>query len=141
MIGDIICVYGRNNNMFSDPHWYVRKVTADWLVDMVRREANDKKLNDYGIVIPEQQSFVGDTKPIPLTEEILKTNGFKSYIGWPEIYHIYNQIGYDVEHQCLCKMTRGLAEPVCYISYVHEFQHALRMLGLWKKAESFEVTM
>lgn len=140
MIGDLIYVYGQNGNLLAKPHWYVRKVTADWLVDMDRSEANDKKLKDYGVVIPEQQPFIGDTKPIPLTEDILKANGIPTNGDT----HIF-----DSDINCYLELkfesgklwwTINLAEYfIIPFTYVHELQRALRLCGLNELADNFKI--
>lgn len=151
MINDLIYVYGQNGNILAEPHWYVRKVTADWLVAMDRSEANDKKLKDYGVVIPEQQPFIGDTKPIPLTEEILRENGFDivqsgdSLIIWKQKDDEHGNEVYDIT-------IYGAKGSVCFdtsiryhgairknIKFVHELQHALRLCGLNELADNLKI--
>lgn len=142
MINDLIYVYGRNNNLSSKPHWYVRKVTADWLVAMERGEANDKKLKDYGVVIPEQPPFTGDSKPIPLTEELLKANGFEILYSGAALLVQYD--GYVIltkDHGDSRYQFAGYGHYSIYITYVHEFQHALRLCGLSHLANNLKIMM
>lgn len=144
MIGDLIYVYGRNGNIFSKPHWYIRKVTADWLADMDIREANDKELTDNGIVIPNQL-FIGDTKPIPLTDDILKANGFED-----ETSNFWKLRVDDKPHHYIFRLNKGGALGgdgysmncniyTITINYVHELQHALRICGLNDLADNFKI--
>lgn len=145
-IGDLIYVYGQNGNILAEPHWYVRKVTADWLVDMDKSEAHDKKLKDYGVVLPDEQSFIGDTKPIPITEDMLRENftlwhqseyrkeyeydkedGYVNVIMRPSHFYLHVMVGND-EFNFHMK-----------VSFVHELQHALRLCGLNELADNFKV--
>lgn len=135
MTGDLIYVYGRNNNVFSEPHWYIRKVTADWLAAMERREANDKKLTDNGIVI-QNQLFIGDTKPIPLTEEILKANGFGK--NFSERY-TKGIVPFEVNLRGKLKYITLGGQYLCNCDYVHELQHALRLPGLNELADNLKI--
>lgn len=140
MIGDLIYVYGRNKNIFTEPYWYIRKVTADWIAAMARREANDKKLADNGIIFTNQL-FIGDTKPIPLTEEILKANGFDYYSD--EYVYWLDEDGLEPPFRIFRNSKGVLRISVGYklvvLRYVHELQHALRQCGLNELADNFKI--
>lgn len=139
-IGDLIYVYGQNGNLSTEPDWYARKVTADWLVDMVRGEEEDRRIADNGITIPAGQLFIGDTKPIPITEEILKMNGIptngNTHLFDTDINYYLELLWADGE----LLWTINLAEYcIMPFTYVHELQHALRLCGLNDLADNFKV--
>lgn len=94
--------------------------------------------------------LVEKVEPIPLTEEILEKNGWD--IGpysilkvcndkWLEFYHHERRLRLwwkgidewqnDAEVQEVCFQ--------CNCTYVHEFQHALRLCGLNEMAENIKV--
>lgn len=139
MINDLIYVYGQNGNIAANPHWYVRKVTADWLVDMVRSEEKDRCIADNGITIPDSQLFIGNTKPIPLTEEILKANGFR-FIDEKRLFFVPDEGG-SISYQTVTHFVSvGCDGSVRKnIGFVHEFQHALRLCGLNDLADNFKI--
>ena len=76
-----------------------------------------------------------EIEPIPLTDEILKQNGFKYF------HKNYASLGY--EHPFQLKMNEWPDEnglgglwTICdmvEIRYVHELQHALRLCGIEKE--------
>lgn len=79
-------------------------------------------------------------KPIPLTEEILKINGF-------EILH--TNTSSLVEYNGYVILTKNQGDSAYYfasyghykicIMYVHQLQHALRLCGLNELADNFKV--
>lgn len=84
-------------------------------------------------------------KPIPLTEKILKSNGFvNSYTeGWFEMgYGSLNFYYTDKKHFIINSLDdKGNHRKlwVIKIEYVHELQHALRLCELNKLADNFKV--
>lgn len=81
-------------------------------------------------------------KPIPLTEEILKANGFRESIEedtwyFPECCKAHGR-GYAIEKEIdgIWYITDHLLMPIIY---VHELQHALRLCGLNDIADNFKV--
>lgn len=78
-------------------------------------------------------------KPIPLTKNMLEKNGFKD-----GCYKTKSVGGADIE-VCLSKdipmYSYGKPWHYClpHPQYVHELQHALRMLGLCELANTFRV--
>lgn len=72
---------------------------------------------------------IDDIQPIPLTPEILEKNGMRN--GYEAYYVSYSKndeswyFVYDSDSCCLHLL----------ISYVHEFQHALRLCGIEKEIE------
>lgn len=84
-------------------------------------------------------------EPIPLTEEILKANGFhyeEEFCEWwingcP--FHI--MLGCDFDGDCAWVSSEINPEiPLLLIKYVHTLQHALRLCGLNEFADNFKVT-
>lgn len=91
-------------------------------------------------------------EPIPLTREILKKNGFdvsdrevmyyyftlEGNPDWQREYFALKQM-YDKE----TKEPKGFSYFVCNVltifDYVHQLQHALRLVGLTKLADNFKV--
>lgn len=74
--------------------------------------------------------------PIPLTEEILKVNGFDLSICCEFYRHKYNK---NLKFKLL-----GNELIICFgklktIQYVHELQHALRLCGLNDLADNFKI--
>lgn len=81
-------------------------------------------------------------EPVPLTEEILKANGFEKR---PESYYnslspSYNKDGFALSI-CVKKDYFYIycAMISIQIKYVHEIQHALRLCGLNELADNFKV--
>lgn len=89
-------------------------------------------------------------EPIPLTSDILKKNGFK--IGYGEHYgneglideatkHYYVKVGrwgHEKNEAGHCEVWDVCIDQHSPI-YVHELQHALRLCGLNKLANNFQV--
>lgn len=148
-IGDLIYVYGQDGDIYAEPHWYVRKVTDDWLVDMVRGEEEDRRIAERGINIKDGQLFIGDTKPIPITEEILKTNGFKEVYKstFQTIYILQLPMGEDFleyaflacSDNCFKIFLYSEERGKTYINNVHQLQQSLRLCGLNDLADNFKV--
>lgn len=90
-----------------------------------------------------------DIEPIPLTKEILKTNGFRS-LGHGE-YILEEPFVFEVRiylrdtgnvFKIFNKDTGNIRCNVCHICHqdsVHELQHALRLCGLNELADDFKV--
>lgn len=151
MIGDLVRVWGQNADITAKPHWYVRTITADWLEDMLRREDKAKFFEEYNIIVAHPD--IGDTEPIPLTDEFFEANGFKydkACLYWykeiekglwlticvwfNKLYKIEitrGQYSYDGTHE---KEVRVDTEP-----NVHLLQHALRLCGLEEIADNLKV--
>lgn len=150
-IHDWVKVFGRNGNPSAEPHWYTREVTSDWIVHMERHASMLDKMRAHGLVIDEPQ--IGDTEPIPLTEETLVENGFEVkekairnavinkitdnaiitvlLIGNGFVLNIETCIEFDGTYATDNVHKCGY--------YVHELQHALRLCGLHEVANSFHV--
>lgn len=93
-----------------------------------------------------------DVKPVPLTTKILEMNGWSSY----EYYHVLEKDNYRLKVEFaddgLLNLSYDLKEGtisghpfyMCHIndltlSYVHELQHALRLVGLNDLAKNLKV--
>lgn len=148
MIGDLIDVFGQNGDISASPHWYYRKVTSDWLVDMERRESTNKTLSEHGLSVSFPQ--IGDTAPIPLTEDILKANGWqKNDPHWVSTLRRYCD-KYGSGWSLSFTLQKGIWDAYIHNGgelninkfhpmYVHELQHALRLCGLNELADNFKV--
>ena len=76
-------------------------------------------------------------KPIPLTSEILKKNGWKDAEFWCEYQEGNNSI-----QACLPDMRgriNGIEIEHFKCEYVHQYQHLLRLCGLNELAGNFKV--
>ncbi len=91
----------------------------------------DVTLDDYGCV------FEDEVEPIPLTEEILKANGWECSDGWFERNDVDFFIAKCVDKYKLCQVYH--MRSFVTIAYVHELQHALRLCGLNELADTFKV--
>lgn len=78
---------------------------------------------------------LGECKPIPLTPEILKKNGFKKY---DELYRLDITEGTFVNVDFKSKEPFVSVHNTCYRAtpicrYLHQLQHALRLCGIEKE--------
>ena len=77
-------------------------------------------------------------KPIPLTEEILKANGFIHKDTMDEWWHEEYDPTWGIrmsDFELTDEFNFGRAK----ITYVHELQHALRLAGLQELADNFKI--
>lgn len=99
---------------------------GDWVLDT--RTNLPLKVNPFmaELEVPEWQ-------PIPLTPEILKKNGFSYDGGYAvlELEYDCKLSHYFHEHR-LTKFYRDEVLFRCQCTYVHEFQHALKLFGIDK---------
>ena len=107
----------------------------NWLI-RIRNHRNPYKIST---------EFVGgffhrkeeDVAPIPLTVEILEKNGFVCMQYW----HEYQAVGISIQTQL--PSVRGQVNGIQFefgsIRYVHELQHALRLVGLSELAKNLKV--
>ena len=76
-------------------------------------------------------------KPIPLTEEILKRNGFRYRAPERGMYGVTTAAYYECKGSphiwCDGAPFAVWFEDEVYISYVHQLQHVLRLCGLGKE--------
>lgn len=92
-------------------------------------------------------------EPLPISEEILKANGFKcinknsaytlmvmsddGYII--EVYICATNCVFDVEHNYILNKERVVDSTHKCGFYLHELQHALRLCGLRELADNFKL--
>lgn len=99
-------------------------------MDAIVQRLSDK--NEY------KPCAVLNAEPIPLTEEILEINGFVYEETLKEWWHkSYDQI-FDMNISDF-EITSDFYFGRAKITYVHEFQHALRLCGLIELADNFKV--
>ena len=80
-----------------------------------------------------------DVEGIPLTEEILKANGFR-FIDEKRLFFVPDEGG-SISYQTVTHFVSvGCDGSVRKnIGFVHEFQHALRLCGLNDMADNFRI--
>lgn len=82
----------------------------------------------FGMVEDQNGHLIkaGDLQPIPLTEEIVKLNGFKK-CSWDLMrWKCDDGFSIDKENNIFYAYICGNLKP---ITYVHELQHLLRLCG------------
>lgn len=95
---------------------------------------------DFGSFVKEEI----DCAPIPLTEEILKANGFYkgSYVGGylhrDFMFRVY-PVDSTFPATSFVYEESPINETIFYCHYVHELQHALRLCGLNELADNIKV--
>ncbi len=80
-----------------------------------------------------------DYKAIPITEEILKANGFENYknIGSLRYYKNTDKL---LKFEFYGKTLEDYAgSRIIEIGFVHEFQNALRLMGQTELADNFKI--
>ena len=91
--------------------------------------------------------FEGGIAPIPLTDEMLESNGF--YVTWEtdrgknkklnykEYFHPKSNISF------VCNEILGygidISDNTIYIKYIHELQHLLRLCGFGDLADDLKI--
>lgn len=97
-------------------------------------------------LLPEHKDIedVDELDPIPLTEEILKANGFTIKSSDYSFIEIGNKIIISFHFGKTLRITdynKGfeVGHAVKEIWHVHELQRALRCCGLWDMAEKFKI--
>ena len=119
MVGDLVCL--------KDDTKYELPLKVDGVIE-----------DDISL---EGDGFLGDIdgliRPIPITPEILKKNGWKETQYWHEYQDGKNTI------QCCLPDMRGRINGVeienFKCEYVHQYQHLLRLCGLDELADNFKV--
>lgn len=117
--------------------------------DLVIFEDNIHKITDLSLCIDgrafvqvdghDGYIFEHEISPIPLTEDILKTNGWKG----TALYWSKHKVPFEISI-LICRTTpfiNGHGSVCYYIKYVHELQHALRLCGLQKLADNFKIEL
>lgn len=122
---------------------------VSWTHDDITRNSRVSSIHKNAIFLDEfpQMFREYEIEPIPLTEEILKANGFFEYNPFETIdYKMYA-----FPEQCNIKKERGFGIEIgngafyitdhCLIPiiYVHNLQHALKQCGLSELADNFKI--
>lgn len=96
--------------------------------------------NEIGFTCDEYEWINAfNAEPIPLTEEILKANGWK----WRSKGCIRSMRLFDEEGHSIMTLTYGKLMSIggheIEIEYVHQLQQALRLCGLTELADNFKI--
>ena len=78
-----------------------------------------------------------DIKPISLTPEILKKNGFKDAEYWCEYKD--DKVVIQCRLPIMRARIKGIVIENLKCEYVHQYQHFLRLCGLNELADNFKV--
>lgn len=108
--------------------------------DKVREIAIDENMKEYISFACSATLFRAyEFEPIPLTEEILKANGFR-LIGFHKLDFVRDEGGFASYNRVTHCVSVGCDGSVKKnIGYVHELQHALRLCGLDELADNFKI--
>lgn len=114
------------------------------------RTVYDDRTNPIGIMSPLNIEYFfkeEDVKPVSLTTDILINNRFgQDTIGSGLILHIDNSenlyvlVNYRYNGECRnVEISNGMYNLSRPIRYVHELQHALRLIGLNELADNLKI--
>ena len=114
-------------------------MVGDWVKDW-----GTPKQIEYGCEIEDAEFY----EPVIITKEILKKNGFERDGAYSRVYRKKTMYGYITSSPSLHQATLHAAIPhngldyditltSCY--YVHELQHAMKLVGLYEMANEFKV--
>lgn len=110
---------------------------GDWVLNTCDNLIQVAEVLEDGINGERNCEYYDDIKPIPLTCEILKKNGWKDAEFWCEYQDGKNTI------QCCLPDMRGRINGIeiehFKCEYVHQYQHLLRLCGLDELADNFKV--
>lgn len=101
-------------------------------------------------IVPDSKQFIaggekfcyayddGKYEPIPLTEDILKANGFehRDFTSGNSMHYDHSVTVYLNKDGEIFMLIGGEQR---WVRYVHELQHALRLCGLNELADNFKV--
>ena len=116
-------------------------------------------IDSWDMVVKDQEDLrveIGDLQPIPLTEDILKSNGFEYFDSgkgddWKGFVECSDKGGlYSVRvlantnggFKCMILVegkTGNRDEIYVTVNYVHQLQHLLRVSGLNDLADNFKI--
>lgn len=115
---------------------------GDWVNINLSPDVHDKMFHTritIGNLIALERGYTIKVKPIPITEEILKANGWK----WRKKGLIYSMRLFDEEGHSIMTLTYGNLMSIggheIKVQYVHELQRALRCCGLFDLANNFKI--
>ena len=119
MVGDFVCL--------KDDTKYELPLKVDGIIE------DDISLEGDGFL----GGIDGLIRPIPITPEILKKN------GWKETEYCYEYRDYKNIIQCclpdMIGRINGVEIENFKCEYVHQYQHLLRLCGLDEIADNFKV--
>lgn len=122
---------------------------GDW-VRMRRCDIQNATFYTSQVLCLHKDGFL-EYEPIPLTEKILKANGFEvSYSScYQEKYSLFVNNEEDCVEYKFSKRTKDFNRLMVFIKggeavnihalHVHELQHALRLCGLTELADNFKI--
>lgn len=110
---------------------------SDWVIDKSKKAQVTSLTCDGIIETTASISNIEVVKPIPLSPEILKANGFEYFKGTSS-YVLQTTTAsitllWDYWYKCFCWHEAKIRN-------VHELQHALRMCGLNELADNFKLS-
>lgn len=105
---------------------------------------------DLPLLMTEYQDNIDSefVKPIPITVEILKKNGFTEIKSEENVYHrhfnkgyisVYNTSNNGFRIILLCRKSNEYEEVKCRVDFVHELQHEFKNRKLFGLANNFKV--
>lgn len=124
MIGDWLFLGG-------DVVVQVTAISADGDDTILVKYQEQGKFGKYGEIVGNN-----DVKPIPITSEILEKNGFRQNWWW-KLYNeeFYLSGGGECGYRAYTNGDCNKRENFCWLKYVHELQHALRLCAIDKEIE------
>lgn len=131
MIGDWVSVLARFLETSTEG------TATSGYYNLCRKNCHIGGMNGDLIAIDKICSDVIAYEPIPLTEDILKANGWKG----TALYWSKHKVPFEISI-LVCRTTpfiNGHGSVCYYIKYVHELQHALHLSGLNDLADNFKV--
>ena len=114
---------------------------GDW-VRLVADDSNECLQVSYvrhdGVGFKQYSHFFDEIEPIPLTEEILKANGFeyREFTSGESMHYNHSVTVYLNKDGDIFMLIGGEQR---WMKYVHELQQALRLCGLNELAENFRI--
>lgn len=127
MIGDYV--------KFKDDIYIFEEISAQGWVHLIYPDTGIRVniISDYIMHLLE---------PVPLTPEILKTNGFEQNINYEDDYSFEDTtIIFKHNDKYLFTASINGSKGMLYLcaNYVHELQHALKICGLNKLADNLKL--
>lgn len=81
----------------------------------------------------DRANVLSDVEPIPLSTEILEANGWRSIGGQFDDWYDNDEAPFFVE---ISQESTSLSVNLLTCRYVHELQHALRLVGMIQSADN-----
>lgn len=119
MVGDLVCL--------KDDTKYELPLKVDGIIE------DDISLEGDGFL----GGIDGLIRPIPITPEILKKNGWEETEYWHEYEDGNTIIQYSLSN--IWGIINGIEIEHFKCEYVHQLQHLLRLCGLDELADNFKV--